>query len=244
VVVTSDLFGLGFVWRHGPIVAYLLAAAFSPFAMWWWIRLVEERHMYAREQPRSFILGNSAGLAPVIAATQTMVGGLPAGTAHWWASATWNVSCFAVAASIGPLHGAVEWFVTKAYGTKQMLSPAKLWHNAVVYAFLGYWLFAKTAPCLIASGDGFGGDHIPGWQFYFVVAAIGLFAFMVVYDSNPRHASEAHAHVPFDWKVFVRGGRQIYPEAKGVRRITWFPPRLAAPLLPVIFIVGYMLLRM
>lgn len=242
--MTANLFGLGFVWGHGPIVAYLLAAAFSPLAMWWSIRLVEERPMRVREQPRSFILGNSAGLAPIIAATQTMVGGLPAGADHWWASPTWNVSCFVVAASIGPLHGVVEWFVTKAYGAEQMLSPAKLWHNLIVYAFVGYWLFAETIPCLIVSKDGFGGDHIPGWQFYFVIAAIGLFISMVVYDSNPRHAGEARAHVPFDWKGFLRGRLQRYPEAVGVRRLTWFPPRLAAPLLPVIFIAGYLCLRM
>jgi hypothetical protein len=235
--VPTNLLGFGEVWRHGWLVAYLTSAYVSPLTMSFLIWFVEERPLKLKQQYFSFIIGNSAALAPIIATTALMVGTLPPGD-HWWTSTTWNVACLVVAAALGPAQAVMEYF-TGAFTPAQFRSPAKLYHNTLVYAVLAYRIFSATIPAIGCSADGFGGStfgwqisawhiHAPGWQFYLVLAAVGVFFAMVAYDSNPKHA-KPDAHVEFSWQRFWHGQRQTYPQTRGWKRLRWFPPQLALP---------------
>ncbi|WP_330300346.1 hypothetical protein [Streptomyces sp. NBC_00503] len=174
--------------EHGPLWAFLAAFAVSPGVPALLALVLERRLLRPRHEFTAFLYGDPA-LAVSCAAGVWLVGSPGAASVP---VAGWP----AVAMTVLPLVFGLwqGWWElrTGLYTRAQMLSPTKIWHQAVVYPLLTYLVGSA-----LLRGATSGVEGPLRWAALAVMAGCCLF-WIAANVHDRRHPSTGHP--PYDWR--------------------------------------------
>lgn len=184
---------------HGFFMSLFLCLLVTPVAMMVIAPLFESRLLpLGKNQFGSFCPGDLY-LSTATAILLTLAGDLPR-ESHWYNSFWWNlaVQIGALIAAVGLTYGEYR---AKDYPRRALLSPTKLYHNAL-YAFYGYVTFTVFVAVLVGSD----------WNFWFGVKQTAAWYLLYLWlrrvvrdgglkktDPETFQRKIAGAHIP-DWQ--------------------------------------------
>lgn len=175
---------LGGVIGRGFWTLFALSLFMSPGMMYLLALVFERRVLWPREQYYGFLYGDIA-LGVGIATTAQLAAGLTA--AQLW-SRTWHGTALITAVTLGLF----LWYSERHdYPLEALLSPTKIWHNAVLYGAFGYWLLGIGLPVV--------------WHYKLADARVALVLSMIIVwgalnATDHLHPGVRVAHVNFDWR--------------------------------------------
>lgn len=185
VVSTGYLPVLGTALRHGPWIAGLCAFAVTPGSLVVLARLLERRWLVPAEQFTAVSYGDPVLAAAVGVGTWLTGGRAPHGLAGPAGGLAAGLICL--------VFGLVQWRaeLRRGYYTPaQAAAPTKIWHQAVIYPVMGYWLWTSCA------GGMLGGAAPASWAGKaLLVLLTGVWVATNVYDRDHPKLG----HPPFDW---------------------------------------------